>query len=127
MVLVVDRDNPDHLAALNYSRFAHNLHAIVRGDLQGPPRHSDTVAGPFPGRICHSHTLHPRKIADRNLPPPRGAELALWRADRAHVPDVLLGADLVFGAELTKAIADERRAAPAPPQRGTIQHRVSSS
>jgi hypothetical protein len=43
------------------------------------------------------------------LPRSRGAELALWRrADRAHVLDVLLGADLPVGAEPTKAIADER-------------------
>jgi membrane protein len=33
----------------------------------------------------------------------------------------------LLGADLAKAIADERRAAPAPPQRGTIQECVSSS
>ena len=67
--------------------------------------------GPCPARICHSGTLRPLKIADRNLPRPRGASspygaagalivLMFWMYYSAQI--------FLFGAELTKAIADKR-------------------
>jgi uncharacterized BrkB/YihY/UPF0761 family membrane protein len=69
------------------------------------------VAGTCLGRICHSGTLHPLKIADRiylgRAAPssPYGAAGALivlmfWMYCPAQI--------FLFGAELTKAIADER-------------------
>jgi len=81
--------------------------SVVRSDLQFSP-HTDTVAGTCLGRICHSGTLHPLKIADR-IYLGRAAPSSTYGAAGALIVLMFwMYCPFLFGAELTKAIADER-------------------
>jgi membrane protein len=94
-----------------HRRVPGHLHATVHSDLQGPARHGDTRARPGTGRICHSRSLHHRKVADRNLSRSGGASS---RYGAAGALIVLMfctyysAQSFLFGAALTKAISDER-------------------
>ena len=88
-----------------------HLHTTVHSDRQGPARHGATQARPRTGRICHSRSLHGRKVAHRNLSQSRGAQFSQRcgrRADRFDVLDLLSIARKPSSSAPTKTVADER-------------------
>jgi len=91
-----------------------HLHTTVHSDRQGPARHGAAQARPRTGRICHSRSLHGRKVAHRNLSRSRGAQF--WcgrRADRLMFWTYYCAIALKPSSSApTKTVADERARRP---------------
>jgi hypothetical protein len=87
----------DPVGRPQHRRLARDLQIAVHRDLQGASRHGDTLARTGSGRVRHGRAVRRRKIADRNLSRPRGAQFALRRSRRADRPDVL---DVLFGSDI---------------------------